>query len=97
MKRTKNKRGFTYIEFQDCNQEKCSIQKSSVATRNMIWLGIDDANPKILASKIKKGGTGWISYDIPKDVLLTTRMHLDRKQVLKLLPTLFKFILSGRI
>jgi hypothetical protein len=56
-----------------------------------------DANPQIMASKTPQGGTGWVKYNIPDDVLLTTRMHLSRKDALKLLPKLIKFILTGEL
>jgi len=34
-------RGFSYIEFEDRNKNKYSLQKSSVATEDCIWLGVD--------------------------------------------------------
>jgi len=76
-------RGFSLGEFVDMYGARCSIQKSSLATEDAIWLGVDDADPKILASKAKEHGvdtnytTGWVDYPIPDDVLLTTRMHLS--------------------
>jgi uncharacterized protein with von Willebrand factor type A (vWA) domain len=50
-----------------------------------------------MASKTKEGGTGWVKYPIPDDVLLTTRMHLNRQQVKTILPILKKFVRTGRI
>jgi len=76
---------------------ECSIQKSSLATENAIWFGVDDADPKIMASKTKEGGTGWISYYIPEDVLLSTRMHLTQMQVQELLPILQTFAETGEL
>ena len=40
-----------------------------------------------------------ISYlkSVPDEVLMTTRMHLNRKQVAKLLPVLQKFVDTGEI
>jgi hypothetical protein len=35
----KNERGFEYSEFTDYNGQKCSIQKSSIASDDAIWLG----------------------------------------------------------
>lgn len=32
-------RGFARVDFEDANGECCSIQKSSVATDDLIWLG----------------------------------------------------------
>lgn len=35
-------RGFRRIDFKDANHDSCSLQESSSATRNLIWLGCDD-------------------------------------------------------
>lgn len=95
--RTKTNRGFTLIEFKDYYDAKCSLQKSSLATEDAIWLGIDDADPKIMASKTPQGGTGWIKYEIPDDVMLSTRMHLTRKQAKQLVDALNVFIETGEL
>lgn len=88
-------RGFDIIEFNDLYGEKCNIQKSSLATEDAIWVGVESANPQIMASKTIEGGTGWVKYDIPDDVLLTTRMHLSQEQVQYLLPILQVFAETG--
>mgnify|MGYP006958843775 CR=1 FL=1 len=36
-------------------------------------------------------------YEIPKEVLLTTRMHLTQKQVKDLIPILQKFVDTGEL
>jgi hypothetical protein len=41
MKRVKTGRGFVIYEFKDRCDENCSLQKSSLATEDAIWLGID--------------------------------------------------------
>lgn len=97
MRTKKTHHGFSFIEFTDLYGNKSSLQKSSLATEDAIWFGVDDAAPKILASKTEKGGTGCVPYPIPDDVSLTTRMHLSRKQVKKLLPHLQKFVETGEI
>ena len=91
MRKSKTNRGFALVEFTDLYGAKCSIQKSSLATDDAIWFGVDDADPKIL------GQNGWEKYPIPENVLLTTRMHLNQKQVANLLPILKKFVESGEI
>lgn len=88
-------RGFKLIEFWDRYGTECSIQKSSLAFENAIWFGVDNADPKIMASKVREGGTGWVPFEIPKDVLLTTRMHLTQEQVKALLPILTVFAETG--
>jgi len=91
-KQKRTGRGFPMVEFKDYYDAPCSLQASSLAIyqqpgTSAIWLGCDDATPKVLASEAAKFGiettetTGWVPYPIPEDVQLTTRMHLDRKQV----------------
>ena len=82
------------VEFADAYGTKCSIQASSLAKyvqpgTSAIWLGVDDAKPQIMKSDALKLGielppgeaTGWMPYQIPPEVLLTTRMHVERGQV----------------
>ena len=97
IKETKTDRGFSLLEFKDYYGESCSLQKSSLAGEDAIWFGIDDAHPQILASKVIPGGTGWVRYDIPEDVLLHTRMHLTQAQVEALLPILMRFVAEGKV
>ena len=96
-------RGFPICEFIDRYGAKCSIQKSSLATEHAIWLGVDDADPQVMASQAANVGvetdetTGWVPYPIPKEVLLSTRMHLTQDQVKELLPLLERFANTGQI
>lgn len=100
---THTQRGFKTITFKDLYGCGCSIQESSIASVNAIWIGIDDADPQIMAIDAKRYNihtdetTGWIPYPIPDEVLLSTRMHLSREQVKKLLPILQNFVDSGEI
>ncbi len=71
----------------------CILQASSLAEyekpgTSAVWLGVLDAKPMIMAQDAIKLGLktdttcGWVDYQmIPKEVLLHTRMHLNRKQV----------------
>ena len=99
----RNERGFLTGQFTDRYDKKCSIQKSSLAFEDCIWLGIDDPEPKIMAKDASRLGlltqedTGWIDYPLPNEVLVHTRMHLTREQVKDLLPTLTKFVETGEI
>jgi hypothetical protein len=104
MKIDKTGRGFDIGGFIDRYGAKCSIQKSSLATEDAIWFGVDDPNPQIMAYDANRLGlptngetTGWVKYEIPKEVLVNTRMHLTREQVAELLPTLQKFVETGEI
>ena len=97
LNKKKTDRGFSLIEFKDRYNCKCNIQKSSLATEDAIWFGIDAPEPHIMASTVQSGATGWVPYAIPDNVLITTRMHLTRKQVQRLLPILKYFVEHGEI
>jgi hypothetical protein len=90
----KTARGFGIFSFIDRYNSKCSLQKSSLATEDCIWLGVDDANPQLF---VPNGQPSWSKYKIPDDVHLTTRMHLTIEQVKELLPILKKFVKTGEI
>ena len=40
-------RGFTVFSFKDRYDEPCSIQKSSLATEDAIWFGLDKDNQRM--------------------------------------------------
>lgn len=101
--KTKTNRGFKLTKFTDLYDNECSIQESSLATDDAIWVGIDDANPVIMESDARRLGIekpaadGWVKYPIPYAVIMHTRMHLTRKMVAKLLPVLQKFVDTGEL
>jgi hypothetical protein len=99
-------RGFELIEFRDRYDVPCSLQMSSLADYEQpgisaVWLGPDDAAPKVLASKAARLGvettetTGWVPYPVPREVLLTTRAHLGRGQVQALIDHLQAWLKTG--
>ena len=81
MKIIKLDRGFRCSEFIDLHGKVCSIQESSLATDNAIWLGCD-------------AGTHTKSGDIE---LCLSRMHLSQEQVAELLPLLQHFVDTGEL
>lgn len=95
-------RGFLRGEFEDDNGASCSIQESS-SDGSLIWLGVNDANPQVLAKHARMVGietnkdTGWVPYPVPPEVHMTTRMHLTREQVAELLPILQHFVGTGEL
>ncbi|MFA5398481.1 MAG: hypothetical protein WC346_20885 [Methanogenium sp.] len=107
MKKTKTNRGFSIYLFKDRLGENCSIQKSSLATEDAIWIGVNDVTPKIMCRDAIKLGirkstggaedNGWCNYIIPKEVLLSSRMELTQEQVRELLPILQKFVNTGEV
>jgi hypothetical protein len=104
MKISKTDRGFDITEFTDRYGVNCSLQKTSLATEDTIWLGVSDVTPKIMATDAIKLGidnkgevNGWVEYDIPDEVLLSSRMHLTKEMVKNLLPYLEKFVETGEL
>ncbi|MEH6565581.1 MAG: hypothetical protein V7756_09690 [Halopseudomonas sp.] len=103
MKTEQTCRGFDIATFKDRYGASCSLQKSSLGSEDAIWFGVDDPEPKIMASQAAAFGvdaietTGWVPYPLPKEVLLNTRMHLTRDQVSELLPALQRFAATGEL
>lgn len=94
MKLKKTQRGFTIGEFTDVYGEKCSIQKSSLATEDAIWLGVD--SPKLTIFENEQMGR-YITTEMPKTFSVSSRMHLTQKQVKELLPYLIHFAETGHL
>ncbi len=89
---TETSRGFSLLEFEDSNGEKCSLQKSSIMNDDRIWLGTTAAKPQRFVRD-----KGWIPVEFPEDTLFTTRMHLNQEQVKRLLPILQNFVKTGEL
>ena len=89
MRKEKTNRGFSFRKFKDANGVECSMQKSSLATKDCIWLGCEE-----IGLKHFKAGSG--GKNVPKPFsyeehwVANNRMHLTRAQVKKLLPYLQK-------
>lgn len=92
----KTERGFDYKSFKDRNGVECSIQKSSIATEDCIWLGAND-----IGLKHFKAHEGWNDIEFNNTIeehwIANNRMHLSRNQVKKLLPILQKFVETGEL
>ena len=103
LKKTKTERGFSYATFADGNDTLCSIQRSSIATQEAIWVGCAKPNAMIMARDAAAHGVeteqrgGWVPYPIPDAVILDTRMHLTRKQAGQLAVVLAQFAETGTI
>lgn len=85
-------RGFELIQFKDSYGVDCTLQQSSIATEFRIWLGCDDANPRVLVP-----GAGWKGLKMPPDYLADTRMHLTQDQVEALIVHLQHWLKTGRL
>jgi len=90
----KNNRGFEYSNFTDLYGNTCSIQKSSLATDDAIWLGVD--KPSLIITDEDSVGK-YVKTQMPKNWSANSRMHLNREQIAELLPILQKFVETGEI
>lgn len=94
MKIQKTNRGFEIASFKDSNDIDCSLQKSSSAMEDKVWLGID--NPKLTIFADESLGKYEV-VDMPKLYMVDSRMHLTRFQVMQLLPALTNFVYTGNL
>ena len=96
MEMKNTERGFAIAHFEDRNGVKCSIQKSSLATEDCIWLGADD-----IGLKKFKAYEGWSDVPLPfsheEHYVANNRMHLTQEQVKALLPALRYFAKHGEL
>ena len=86
-------RGFDIEEFADLYDNKCSLQKSSLATEDCIWFGI--ADPRV--QERVPDGVGWRDVELPDSALISSRMHLTQDMVRNLLPYLQRFADTGEL
>lgn len=93
MKIRHTERGFARADFTDRYGEQCSIQKSSLAFEDCLWLGVNDPKPKYLVY-----GEGWKDYPLPEGVeIIGSRMHLTREMAAELIPLLQHFVDTGEL
>jgi hypothetical protein len=91
-------RGFGIVEFKDRNGNECSLQKSSIATEECVWLGCDEIGLKRFTPKV-----GWQDVELEQDHpygithVANNRMHLNQVQVKALLPYLQHFAETGEL
>ena len=89
----KTNRGFDIVTFKPESCEGiCSLQKSSAAEKDYIWLGEDQPKIKSLVY-----GEGWVEQKLPEDQIIFGRMHLTREEVKALLPYLQRFVETGEV
>jgi hypothetical protein len=92
----KTGRGFAIGRFTDVGGTTCTIQKSSTADEDRIWLGAEE-----IGLKHFKAYKGWsdvvLVNTVEEHYIANTRMHLNREQVAALLPILQRFVETGEI
>lgn len=100
--KTKTQRGFNLITFTDAGGVECSLQKSSAADGDFIWLGADKIGLKAFYPFTYEPWRDVQEQSIAhclgaKEVIANNRMHLSQEQVKELLPFLIKFVKTGDI
>jgi len=90
----KTNRGFNISKFKDSYNKECSLQQSSSAMDDYIWLGIDKPNLVVFEDE-NKGK--YIETIMPPNFSVSSRMHLNREQVAELLPHLQRFVETGEL
>ena len=90
-------------------QQSSAIGDDDDAVNNpgssFVWLGIDDPEPQVMKSQAQALGlslqpgevSGWMPYPIPKEVHISTRMHLNREQVKGLVERLQQWLATGEV
>ncbi len=97
MKLKNTQRGFSRGEFKDKDGVECSIQISSIAGEDCIWLGANDIGISIGYPWREVSEEEIIAKFGGKALVGNNRMHLNRKQIKKLLPLLIKFVETGEL
>lgn len=106
----KTTRGFELNYFKDDYGVDCSIQESS-SIEPHIWLGVHkprigimykDRYKLIGIDKVEKDSPecneyGWCTINLPKEALIASRMHINRKQAKELSKQLKYFAKTGRL
>ncbi len=95
----KTQRGFDFTEFKDRYNISCSLQKSSIATEDCIWFGVDKPEVKALAKILHPERAdelnGWLNIPLPEGTEMFGLMHLNLYMVKELFPHLIKFAETG--
>jgi hypothetical protein len=89
-------RGFACYYSQDNNGQEFTLQKSSSAIEDKIWLGI--VEPKVFEREWDDEFPGRArDYEMPDNLDIHSRMHLTREQVRDMLPLLQHFVDTGEL
>lgn len=93
-------RGFSLVEFEDMYKTKCSLQESSNASTNAIWLGANEIGLKEFIAYAETPWRDRKEFDVfnqKHHYIANNRMLLSQEQVQKLLPMLQKFAETGTL
>jgi hypothetical protein len=104
MNLNKTERGFDIANFKDRNGVECSLQHSSIATEDCIWLGTNNLEIKEFFPNSNKPFVNITKEELQQlkkrpqnEIYTSSRMHLTREQVVELLPYLQSFAETGSL
>lgn len=90
-------RGFSYVQFKDLNGVECTIQESSLALEDAIWIGANKIGLKEFVAN--RQPSAWqdvaLEQTYEHHYIANNRMHLTRDQVAALIPVLQRFVDTG--
>lgn len=75
-RKKKTQRGFGLMEFKDINGDQCSIQESSVATKNCLWLGCDHETVHPVTGE-RCGARMHLDVKLAKQIINTLQKWVD--------------------
>jgi len=95
----KTSRGFKYGKFKDNKNIDCTIQESSNAESDCIWLGALDIGLKEFIAH--RQPSAWEPIELEDTIehhfIANNRMELTREMVEELIPILQNFVNTGRL
>ena len=108
MKKSYTNRGFGHIEVELRHGEQLSIQKSSLATENAIWMGAAEENVKaFIPSEERAPYFDWVDIDVRElikmkhsrvdGIVTNTRVEITQEKMKELLPIFKHFAETGEL
>ena len=82
-------RGFALNTLTDNYGNEFSVQKSSAASDDFVWVGVDDPRVQV--------GPPWQPFEMPANALIHSRAHLTREQAREVATALMRFAETGEL
>lgn len=80
-------RGFKLCTLTDNYGNEFTLQKSSIATDDMLWVGIPHPDVAV--------GPPWRKFDLPENAIIHSRAHITREQARGIAMALLVFAETG--
>lgn len=89
MNESKTERGFALNTLTDGYGNEFSVQKSSSATDDFVWVGV--TRPRV------EVGPPWRPFEMPPNASIWSRAHLTREQAREVGEALLRFAETGKL